>query len=192
MPYGKKAMRNGKARKKAGPGRRRGRGRIKEAGNGRPLKEGIMMMYLPSVFGDNLMDDFFDDFDRSFFRPARPAVRAERSNLMRTDIKETETGYELDVELPGYKKEDLNLELNAGYLNISAAKDTTNEEKDTEGRVIRRERYTGSMSRSFYVGDDITEEDIKARFEDGILKLCVPKKEVEEKIPEKKTIAIEG
>ena len=150
------------------------------------------MMYLPSVFGDNLMDDFFDDFDRSFFRPARPAVRAERSNLMRTDIKETETGYELDVELPGYKKEDLNLELNAGYLNISAAKDTTNEEKDTEGRVIRRERYTGSMSRSFYVGDDITEEDIKARFEDGILKLCVPKKEVEEKIPEKKTIAIEG
>ena len=151
-----------------------------------------MMMYLPSIFGDNLMDDFFDDFDRSFFRPSRPAVRMERSNLMKTNIKETEGGYELDVELPGYKKEDLNLELNGGYLNISAAKDNTNEEKDADGRVIRRERYTGSMSRSFYVGDDITEEDIKAKFEDGILKLCVPKKEAEETIPEKKTIAIEG
>ncbi len=151
-----------------------------------------MMMYLPSIFGDNLMDDFFDDFDHGFFRNTRPAVRTERTNLMRTDIKETESGYELDVELPGYKKEDLTLELNAGYLNISAAKNTSNEEKDTKGRVIRRERYTGSMNRSFYVGDELTEEDIKAKFEDGILKLSIPKKEVEEKVPEKKTIAIEG
>ncbi len=149
------------------------------------------MMYLPSLFGDNLMDDFFDDFDKNFFR-TRPAVRTERANLMRTDIKETEHSFELDVELPGYKKEDLELELNGGYLNITAAKNTTNEEKDTEGRVIRRERYTGSMKRSFYVGEELTEEDIKARFEDGILKLSVPKKEPEEKIPEKKTIAIEG
>ena len=149
------------------------------------------MMYLPSLFGDNLMDDFFDDFDKSLFR-TRPAVRTERANLMRTDIKETDHSFELDVELPGYKKEDLELELNGGYLNITAAKDTTNEEKDTEGRVIRRERYTGSMKRSFYVGEELTEEDIKARFEDGILKLSVPKKEPEEKIPEKKTIAIEG
>ena len=79
------------------------------------------MMYLPSIFGDNLMDDFFDDFDRSFFEPARPAIRTERTDLMKTDIRETETGYELDVELPGYKKEDLNLELTNGYLTISAA-----------------------------------------------------------------------
>ena len=141
-----------------------------------------MMLYLPSIFGDNLVDDFFDDFN--FFRPARPAVRTERTKLMRTDIRETDTGYELDVELPGYKKEDLNLELTNGYLNISAEKNT--------GRVVRQERYTGSMKRSFYVGEEITEEDIKAKFEDGILKLQVPKKEIEEKVPEKKTIAIEG
>lgn len=150
------------------------------------------MSYLPSIFGDNLMDDFFGDFDRSLFRNLRPAVRTERTNLMRTDIKETETGFDLDVELPGYKKEDLTLELNGGYLNISAEKNTENEEKNTDGRIIRRERYSGSMKRSFYVGDEITEEDIKARFEDGILKLHVPKKVVEEQIPEKKTIAIEG
>ena len=151
------------------------------------------MMYLPSIFGDNLMDDFFDDLDRSLFNaPRRPAIRTERTNLMKTDIKETEGGFELDVELPGYKKEDLNLELNDGYLNISAEKNSTNEEKDTEGRLIRRERYHGSMKRSFFVGKDITEEDIKAKFEDGILKLAVPKKVVEEQIPEKKTIMIEG
>ncbi|MBQ6469219.1 MAG: Hsp20/alpha crystallin family protein [Lachnospiraceae bacterium] len=149
-------------------------------------------MYLPSIFGDNLMDDFFDDFDTSFFRPARRAVRTERTDLMKTDIKETETGYELDVELPGYKKEDLNLDLTNGYLTISAEKNTENEEKDTDGRVIRKERYVGSMKRSFFVGKDITEEDIKAKFEDGILKLGVPKKEVKEQIPEKKTIMIEG
>ena len=151
-----------------------------------------MMMYLPSLFGDNLMDDFFDDFDRSFFRTRRPAIRTERADLMKTDIRETETGYELDVELPGYRKEDLNLDLTNGYLTISAEKNTENEEKDTDGRVIRRERYMGSMKRSFFVGKDITEEDIKAKFEDGVLKLGVPKKEVEEKIPEKKTIMIEG
>lgn len=148
------------------------------------------MLYLPSIFGDNLVDDFFDDFN--FFRPARPAVRTERTKLMRTDIRETDTGYELDVELPGYKKEDLNLELTNGYLNISAEKNTSKEEKDKNGRVVRQERYTGSMKRSFYVGEEITEEDIKAKFEDGILKLQVPKKEIEEKVPEKKTIAIEG
>ena len=150
------------------------------------------MMYLPSIFGDNLMDDFFDEFDRSFFRPAKAPIRAERTNLMRTDVRETESGYELDVELPGYKKEDLELELNGGYLNISAQKNTENEEKNAEGKVIRKERYAGSMKRSFYVGEDLTEEDIKARFEDGILKLSVPKKEKVEAVPEKKTIAIEG
>ena len=150
------------------------------------------MSYLPSIFGDSLMDDFFGDFDRSIFNNFRPAVRTERTNLMRTDIKETESGFDLDVELPGYKKEDLSLELNGGYLNISAEKKSSKEEKDTEGRVIRRERYSGSMKRSFYVGEDITEEDIKARFEDGILKLHVPKKVVEEQIPAKKYISIEG
>ena len=149
------------------------------------------MMYLPSIFGDDLMDDFFGDFDRGFLRPTRPVLHTERTDLMKTDIRETEKGFELDIELPGYKKEDLNLDLTNGYLTISAAKDTEKEEKDKEGRVIRRERYSGSMKRSFFVGKDITEEDIKARFEDGILKLGVPKKEVKEQIPEKKVITIE-
>ena len=147
------------------------------------------MTYLPSIFGDNLMDSFFNDFDRSFFRHP---IRTERMDLMKTDIKETDAGFDMDVELPGYKKEDLNLELNNGYLNIKAERNSDNEEKDAEGRVIRRERFCGSMSRSFYVGEDVTEEDVKARFEDGILKLFVPKKVVEEQIPEKKMIAIEG
>ena len=162
-------------------------------------------MLLPELFGENFMDDFVNPWTEFFrdvipqtARPARkgpqsPAPRATpRPWRMATDIREVDGGYELDVELPGYKKEDLTLELNGGYLNISAEKNTENEEKDTDGRIIRRERYSGSMKRSFYVGDEITEEDIKARFEDGILKLHVPKKVVEEQIPEKKTIAIEG
>ena len=151
------------------------------------------MKYLPSIFGDNLMDDFFGDLDRNFFRRGFPSpIRTERTDLMKTDIKETDAGFALDVELPGYKKEDLNLELNNGYLCIKAEKNTENEEKDDEGRLIRRERFSGSMSRSFFVGEDIDEDDVKAKFEDGILKLFVPKKVVEEQIPEKKTIAIEG
>jgi len=146
------------------------------------------MMYLPSIFGEDLMDGFMDDFDRSFFRS--PATGAKSNQVMRTDVKETENGYQLDVELPGYKKEDLKLDLQDGYLNIRAVKNTDNEEKDKEGKVIRRERYSGSMSRSFYVGDQITEEDVQARFEDGILKLEIPKKEPVKEIPEKKTITI--
>ncbi|MEE1115046.1 MAG: Hsp20/alpha crystallin family protein [Eubacterium sp.] len=145
-------------------------------------------MYLPSIFGEDLMDGFMDDFDRSFFRS--PATGAKSNQVMRTDVKETENGYQLDVELPGYKKEDLKLDLQDGYLNIRAVKNTDNEEKDKEGKVIRRERYSGSMSRSFYVGDQITEEDVQARFEDGILKLEIPKKEPVKEIPEKKTITI--
>ena len=150
------------------------------------------MMYLPSIFGDNLMDDFFDDFDRSFFRPQRPVVRTERANLMKTDIRETEKGFELDVELPGYKKEDLNLDLTNGYLTISASKDQDTEKKDRKGRIIRQERYAGSMQRSFYVGDQVKTEDVKAKFEDGVLKLCIPKKELQALPPANNTIAIEG
>ncbi len=148
------------------------------------------MMYMPSIFGENLFDDFFNGFDRPFF--TRQTAPEQKPALMKTDIRETEVGYELDIELPGYKKEDLSLELTDGYLKISAAKNDKTEEKDDSGRVIRRERYAGAMSRCFYVGELITEEDVKARFEDGILKLAIPKKKPEEKIPEKKTIAIEG
>ena len=111
---------------------------------------------------------------------------------MNTDIKETEKGYELAISLPGVKKEDIKAEVKDGYLTITAAKglDQDEQEKDT-GRYIRRERYAGSCQRSFYVGDDVTEEDIKGEFKHGILKLFVPKKEAKPAVEQKKYIAIE-
>ena len=143
-------------------------------------------MLLPDVFGDKFFSDFLDDpWSKRFFAPAA------QNQQMRTDVKETETGYELQIELPGYKKEDVNADLKDGYLTISAARSENNDEKDTEGNYIRRERYSGSCSRSFYVGKTIEPEDIHAKFEDGVLKLDVPKKEAK-KVEEKKTIAIEG
>ena len=111
---------------------------------------------------------------------------------MRTDVKEQEGAYELEMELPGYKKEDVTAQLKDGYLTIQASKNTTNDEKDAQGNYIRRERYTGQCSRSFYVGEEVKQEDIKARFEDGILKLVVPKVEHKKPIEENKFIAIEG
>ena len=143
-------------------------------------------MLLPDVFGDKFFSDFLDDpWSKRFFAPAA------QNQQMGTDVKETETGYELQIELPGYKKEDVNADLKDGYLTISAARSENKDEKDTEGNYIRRERYSGSCSRSFYVGKTIEPEDIHAKFEDGVLKLDVPKKEAK-KVEEKKTIAIEG
>ena len=110
---------------------------------------------------------------------------------MKTDIKENDKGYELDVDLPGYKKEDVKAELKDGYLTISASNDNTKEEKDEDGKYIRKERYTGAVSRSFYVGKYVTEEDIHAKFENGILKLSVPKVDAP-KVEENKYISIEG
>ena len=125
-------------------------------------------MLMPSIFGENLFDEFFDDF----VRPTRRVVRynTPSTTIMKTDVKETEGSYELDIDLPGYKKEDVKAELKDGYLTISAATNTNNDQKDENGKYIRRERYYGNCSRSFYVGENITQEDIKARFEDGILK----------------------
>lgn len=147
-------------------------------------------MLMPSIFGENLFDDLFDNFSK----PSRNAVRfnAPTTNVMRTDIKETEAGFTLDIDLPGYKKDDLKAELKDGYLTISAAVEKNNEEKEEDGKYIRRERYYGTCSRSFYVGEDIKQEDIKAQFEDGILKVYVPKKEAKPKIEERKYITIEG
>lgn len=147
-------------------------------------------MLMPSIFGESLVDEFFDDFAR----PVRNAVRysTPTTSVMRTDVKETETGYELDIDLPGYKKEDVKAELKDGYLTISAATDSSNDEKDKDGKYIRRERYYGTCSRSFYVGDSIEQTDIKAKFEDGILKVLVPKKEQKPAVEENKYITIEG
>jgi HSP20 family molecular chaperone IbpA len=111
---------------------------------------------------------------------------------MRTDIKENGNGFELDIDLPGYKKEDVKAQLKDGYLTISAENSQSNDEKDSDGKYIRRERFFGTCSRSFYVGDDITEEDIKAKFENGILKVSVPKKEAKPVEEKNKFISIEG
>lgn len=141
-------------------------------------------MLMPSLFGDGLFEDLMD-----FAAPRMH--RGSAGNVMRTDIRETDNGYELDIDLPGFKKEDLKLELKDGYLTVNAETKTDKDEQDNNGRYVRRERYYGSMSRSFYVGENLTEEDIRAKFEDGILKLSVPK-EQPKKVEEKKYIAIEG
>ena len=145
-------------------------------------------MLMPSIFGENLFDDFMDGFD---FPTANWNYAKNTANVMKTDIKENDKGYELDVDLPGYKKEDVKAELKDGYLTISASNDNTKEEKDEDGKYIRKERYTGAVSRSFYVGKYVTEEDIHAKFENGILKLCVPKVDAP-KVEENKYISIEG
>lgn len=145
-------------------------------------------MLMPSIFGERLFDDLMDfsvpDMYRGFFN-------GSNSTAMRTDIRETGQGYELDIDLPGFKKEDIKLELKDGYLTINAQKNSDNEQRSEEGRYVRRERHYGAMSRSFYIGENITEEDVHARFEDGILKLALPK-DKPEKVEEKKYITIEG
>ena len=140
-------------------------------------------MLMPSIFGENFLDDFF----------AAPFGGYSDSEIMKTDIEDKDGGYELTMNMPGYKKEDVKAELKDGYMTISAEKKSEDSEKDEKsGKYLRRERYYGSCSRSFYVGEDITEEDIKAKFEDGILKIAVPKKEPQPAVDQTKTIAIEG
>ncbi len=150
----------------------------------------FMTNALDSIFGESLFDDFFD----SFARPARNVTRYNTSvpAVMITDVREHEGGYELDIDLPGCKKENVKAELKDGYLKISAQSRQDNDEKDEAGKYIRRERYYGTCSRSFYVGEAVTQEDIKAKFEDGILRISIPKKEVKPAIEESKYIAIEG
>ncbi|MBR1635403.1 MAG: Hsp20/alpha crystallin family protein [Lachnospiraceae bacterium] len=146
-------------------------------------------MLMPSIFGENLLDDFFDfDFPRRTRTPSAPA-----NGLMKTDIKEKGNAFELAVNLPGVKKEDIQAELKDGYLTISATHGSSKDEKDDDGHYIRRERYFGSVSRSFYVGEDVTQDDIKAKYEDGVLTVDIPKVEPKKpEVEEKKYIAIEG
>ena len=149
-------------------------------------------MLRPSIFNDNLFDDFFE-FPFFDDRAERKLYGHNAKNIMKTDIKEHKDGYELEIDLPGFHKDEIQAELKDGYLTISAAKQLNQDEKEKEsGKYIRRERYSGSCQRSFYVGDEITQEDIKAEFKHGILKLFVPKKEAKPAVEQKKTIAIEG
>ena len=147
---------------------------------------------LPSIFRDNLFDDMFDfdDFDKEFNRMMRPLYGKHAQNMMKTDVRETDNSYELDIDLPGFKKDEITVQLDNGYLNISAAKGLDKDEEKKDGKYIRRERYAGAMSRTFYVGDNLTQQDIKAKFENGILKISVPKKDVQQ-VAQNNHIAIE-
>ena len=147
-------------------------------------------MLLPSILGENLFDDWMDfptfgDWDRI----DRKLYGKNASRIMRTDVHEHDGQYEVDIDLPGFKKDEIKLNLENGYLIVSAAKGLDKDEKDKKGRLIRQERYSGAMQRSFYVGEAVKEEDVKAKFEDGVLRLDIPKKEIEQ-IPEAKTIMI--
>ena len=147
---------------------------------------------LPSIFRESLLDDWFDfPFENEFFGKKNPLYGKNAKNMMKTDIREHEAGYELDIDLPGFKKDEITVDLENGYLTISAAKGLDKDEEDKKGKYIRKERYAGTMQRSFYVGDAITHEDIKAKFETGILSLTIPKKDAKA-VETKKSIAIEG
>ena len=149
-------------------------------------------MLRPSIFNDNLFDDFFE-FPFFDDRAERKLYGHNAKNIMKTDIKEHKDGYELEIDLPGFHKDEIQAELKDGYLTISAAKQLNQDEKEKEsGKYIRRERYSGSCQRSFYVGDEITQEDIKAEFKHGILKLFVPKKEAKAEVEQRKFVSIEG
>ena len=148
---------------------------------------------LPSVFGENLFDDSLSDFFG--FGRMMPQISSElygkhAKNLMKTDVRELDGSYELDVDLPGFKKDEVTVDLQDGYLTISAAKALVKDESDQKGQFLRQERYAGSMSRSFYVGDDVESTDICAKYEDGILKISVPKA-AQKELPKHTTIAIE-
>ena len=148
---------------------------------------------MPSIFGENLFDDDWMDFpfERDFWGKKNPLYGKNAKNMMKTDIREHDNGYEVDIDLPGFKKDEISLELENGYLTVSAAKGLDKDEKDDKGKYIRRERYAGAMQRSFYVGDTLTQEDIKAKYENGILSISIPKKDAQA-VETKKTIAIEG
>ena len=154
-------------------------------------------MLLPSIFGNDLFDTFDNFLYPVFEVPTTSNVEKKlygghAGRIMKTDVREHETGYEIAVDLPGFKKDEIKLELKDGYLTVSAAKGLEENEKDKKtGKYIRRERYSGSMSRSYFVGEDMKQEDIKAKFEDGVLNSCLPKKELQQKVEENHFITIE-
>lgn len=154
-------------------------------------------MLMPSIFGENLFDDFMTDFpffdDKDMRNTERKLYGHHARQLMKTDIKESDQGYELEMDLPGFKKEEVVVTLDNGYLTVSAKKGLDEEEHDeTNGKYIRKERYSGSCERSFYVGEQVTQDDIKGEFKHGILRLLVPKKDPKSVEDKKTYISIEG
>ena len=154
-------------------------------------------MLMPSIFGEDMFDDFMRDFpffdENAGNKIEKKLYGRHAKNMMKTDIKELEGGYELEMDLPGFTKDEITAELKDGYLTVSATKGLDKDEQEKEtGKYIRRERYAGACQRSFYVGEDVTEQDIKAEFKHGMLKLFVPKKEAKPVVETKKYVTIEG
>ena len=149
-------------------------------------------MLMPSIFGESLFDDFDNLMNFSFPDVDKTLYGKHAKNMMKTDVKEKDNGYEVAIDLPGFKKDEITAELKDGYLTVSAAKGLDKDEEDKKGHYIRQERYSGAMSRTFYVGEDVKQEDIKAKFENGILSLSVPKPVEQKKVETSKRIAIEG
>lgn len=159
-------------------------------------------MLRPSIFGENLFDDWMDDFpfgkdfekqiEKEMLPAKNPLYGKHAKNLMKTDVRETDDSYEVDIDLPGFKKDEVTAQLNDGYITISAAKGLDKDEKDKKtGKYIRKERYAGSLSRSFYVGENLTQDEISAKFENGILQLTIPKKDAKA-VEGSNFISIEG
>ena len=154
-------------------------------------------MLMPSIFGENLFDDFFNDFpfynDRDMKKAERKLYGHRAKNLMKTDIKEKGDSYILEMDLPGFKKDEIQVSLENGYLTVQAARGVDKDEQEKKtGRYIRQERYAGACERTFYVGDDLTQDDIKGEFHHGVLKLTIPKKEAKPAVEQSKYISIEG
>lgn len=154
-------------------------------------------MLMPSIYGENLFDDFFDDFpffeNKDLRRAEKKLYGRKTGHMMSTDVKEKDGAYELEMDLPGFKKEEIQISLENGYLTIQAVKSIEQSEENKEtGRYIRKERYMGTCSRSFYIGKEVTQEEVKAEFKHGILKLTIPKKEPKSAVEQNKYIAIEG
>mgnify|MGYP002518986105 CR=1 FL=1 len=148
----------------------------------------MMRNYLPNLFDDY---DVFDNFDRDFFGRKNPLFGHHEKDMLKTDIRDMKDHYEMLVDLPGFKKEDVKIQLNDGYLTIEAEKGLNKDEKDKEGSLIRQERYVGSVSRSFYVGEGVEEKDIQAKLNGGVLEINVPKVEEKEELPKRSYIEIE-
>ena len=150
-------------------------------------------MMMPSIFGENLFDDDWMNFpfNDEFWGKKNPLYGKHAQNMMKTDIRETDGSYELDIDLPGFKKDEVKVALKDGYLTVSAAKGLDEDDEDKKGHYIRRERYAGACERSFYVGEEVTQEDIKGEYKHGILKLFVPKKEAKPVSNDPKYITIE-
>lgn len=151
-------------------------------------------MLYPTIFNEGFLDDLFDlavPVMRDIGEVDKKLFGKHAAHVMKTDVHEHDEGYEVDIDLPGFKKDEISISLENGVLTVAAAKGLDETENDKKGKLIRQERYMGSMQRSFYVGKNLTEDEIKARFEDGVLRLSIPKKD-EKKLPEKKTIMIEG